>query len=49
MRAALFAVTVPTTSFLVLIVMVLNERHRALHDILSGTVVIKGKPVMILS
>jgi uncharacterized RDD family membrane protein YckC len=48
-RAALFAVTVPTTSFLVLIVMVLNERRRALHDILSGTVVINDKPVMILS
>ncbi|MBT6118989.1 MAG: RDD family protein [Rhodospirillaceae bacterium] len=48
-RTALFTVTVPTTSLLILIVMVLNDRRRALHDILSGTVVVNDKAVMILS
>lgn len=48
-RTALFSITVPTTFYVILLVMLLNERRRAVHDILSGTLVVNDKPVMVLS
>lgn len=42
----LFYVTVSLTAWLVLIVVLLNDRNRALHDILAGTVMVRrtGRP-----
>ncbi len=39
-QTALFFFTVPSTSFLILIVCLFNTRRRCLHDILAGTLVL---------
>jgi uncharacterized RDD family membrane protein YckC len=39
-QTALFYLTVPTTSFLILVVCLFNVRRRCLHDILAGTLVL---------
>ncbi|WP_135077828.1 RDD family protein [Terasakiella sp. SH-1] len=39
-QSALFFLTVPPTSFLILIVCLFNLRRRCLHDILAGTLVL---------
>ena len=41
LMAVLFYVTVVGTSLLILLVVLINERHRAVHDYLSGVVVIR--------
>jgi len=40
LMAIVFYATVPTTGWLILLVVFLNKRRRALHDLLSGTVVV---------
>lgn len=40
-QTAVFYVTVPPTSALILAVALFNDRHRTLHDFLSGTVVVR--------
>jgi uncharacterized RDD family membrane protein YckC len=45
---ALFFVTVSLTGFVVLVVALLNQRRRTLHDLLCGTVVINSHPRGIL-
>ena len=39
--AVLFYVTVVATSLLILLVVLINDRRRAVHDYLSGVVVIR--------
>lgn len=45
LQTVLFYVTVPTTSFLVLLFALFNDRRRCLHDYLCGTVVVRSDPV----
>ncbi|WP_343563128.1 RDD family protein [Kiloniella sp. b19] len=40
-NTVIFYVTVPATSGLILVVMLLNDQRRTLHEILSGTIVIR--------
>lgn len=47
-HAILFYMTVPTTSGLVLVVGLLNERGRLLHDLLSGIVVVNAEPAPLI-
>ncbi|WP_157231119.1 RDD family protein [Kiloniella laminariae] len=41
----IFYVTVPVTSFLILLVILFNDEQRTLHDILTGTIVIREQAV----
>lgn len=43
LMTALFYATVPITSFLILAVALFSDRHRTLHDILSGITVIRAR------
>jgi uncharacterized RDD family membrane protein YckC len=43
-QTAVFYVTVGMTASLILLVALLNERRRALHDFLAGTVVLRALP-----
>jgi uncharacterized RDD family membrane protein YckC len=45
LQTVLFYATVPTTSGLVLIFALFNDRRRCLHDYLCGTVVIRSDPI----
>jgi uncharacterized RDD family membrane protein YckC len=45
LQTVLFYITVPTTSCLVLVFALFNDRRRCLHDYLCGTVVIRSDPV----
>ncbi|MEX0921171.1 MAG: RDD family protein [Rhodovibrionaceae bacterium] len=45
-QTAVFYVTVPPTSALILLVALFNDRHRTLHDFLSGTVVVRRQRLL---
>lgn len=45
-QTVVFYVTVPPTSALILLVALFNDRHRTLHDFLSGTVVVRRERLL---
>lgn len=45
-QTVVFYATVPTTSMLILLVALFNDRHRTLHDFLSGTVVVRRERLL---
>ena len=45
-QTVVFYVTVPATSMLILLVALFNDRHRTLHDFLSGTVVVRRERLL---
>ena len=42
---AVFYVTVPLTSGLILLVALFTEKNRTLHDLLSGTIVVRASAI----
>lgn len=45
-QTVVFYVTVPPTSALILVVALFNDRHRTLHDFLSGVVVVRRERLL---
>jgi uncharacterized RDD family membrane protein YckC len=45
-QTVVFYATVPPTSLLILLVALFNDRHRTLHDFLSGTVVVRRERLL---